>query len=444
MKSMKLINLGLIIVLLIFVSIVIIPTSLIIFGSSQPKILDCYPRSEDRNAPIVFESDQQHEIYAYVQEVDGINVSQIKVDILALESVPHMLRLVSNWNVTWYQITTYNDSAGIERPYFFKSIANTSWSELNWRYDWGDGEIVGNHTDMVAFKAVGTVEVTSEGGVVIEMTSNDGMLVSLDGTILKPHMWFPHERMRIEKQIFLGAGLHNVEVLWFEKEGKALSEFKMYPVGWSVQETIHLSKGEVGLDPEGKPYIKYTVTWTPNLLSGSNYQFDWILEDKNGVLDKKTTYLNIYRPVDGYFTVNGEVVTNSTVEVSKPFVEFWFYSKSRGDEVSSVIIEVSDSNGPLPDQNGRILLNEIERDQIWYGRCTLPQNGDFSVKGSFQSIRGGEWIKMFAGLKYKSKLSPTLIQFLINGGTIVIILVGGYSVFYLIRKHARFNQIKNN
>ena len=97
------------------------------------------------------------------------------------------------------------------------------------------------------------------------------MLVSLDGTILKPDMWFPHERMCVENQIFLGAGVHDVEVLWFEKEGKAFSEFIMYPVGQSVQETIHLSKGEVGLDPEGKPYIKYNATWTPNLLSGSDY-----------------------------------------------------------------------------------------------------------------------------------------------------------------------------
>ncbi len=235
MKSMKPINLGLIIVLLIIVSIVVIPTNPIIFGSSQPKILDCYPRSEDRNAPTVIEFGEEYEVYAYVQEVEGINVSRIKVDILALESVPHMLRLVSNWNVTWYQITTYIDSAGIERPYFFKSIANTSWSELNWRYDWGDGEIVGNYTDMVAFKASGKVEVAFEGGVVIEMTSNDGMLVSLDGTILRPDMWFPHERMRAENQVFLEVGLHDVEVLWFEKEGKALLEFKMYPIGCSVQ-----------------------------------------------------------------------------------------------------------------------------------------------------------------------------------------------------------------
>jgi len=397
----------------------------IVFDTIESRILHCYPGSEDKDSPTVIEPSEKYEVYAYVQEIEGINVSRIKVDILALESVPHTLKLTSNWNVTWYQIAIYIDSAGIERPQFTKSVANATWSELNWRYDWGDGEIVGNYTDMVAFKAVGTVEVACEGGVVIEMTSNDGMLVSLDGTILKPNMWFPHRRMRVENQVFLGAGVHDVEVLWFEKEGKALSEFKMYPVGWSVQETIYLSKGEVGLDPEGKPYSKYNVTWTPNLLSGSNYQFDWILEDEKGVLDKKTTYLTIYRPVDGYFTVNGEVVANSTVEVSEPFVEFWFYSKSWSYEIGSVIIEVSDSNGQLLDQKGRILLNEIERDRVWYGSCTLPKNCDFSVKGSFQSILGEEWVKMSATLRYRLELSQVQIRFLINLATIVIILVVG-------------------
>ena len=41
---------------------------------------------------------------------------------------------------------------------------------------------------MVTFKAGGKVEVSSEGGVVIEIMCNDSMLVSLDGTILEPDM----------------------------------------------------------------------------------------------------------------------------------------------------------------------------------------------------------------------------------------------------------------
>jgi hypothetical protein len=61
---MKPINLGLIIVLLIIVSIVVIPTNPIIFGSSQPKILDCYHRSEDRNAPTVIELGEECDVYA--------------------------------------------------------------------------------------------------------------------------------------------------------------------------------------------------------------------------------------------------------------------------------------------------------------------------------------------------------------------------------------------
>jgi len=238
MKNVKLINHSLIIVSVLLASTLVTSFNIVILCSSQPELMNCYPESEDKHTPTIFELNE-NDLYAYIQEVEGVNVSRIKVDILALESVPHMLRLVSNWNVTWYQITTYIDSAGTERPYFFKSIANTSWSELNWKYNWGSGEIVGNYTDMVAFKAVGKVEVASEGGVVIEIMCNDGMLVSLDGTILKPDIWFPHERMRVENQVFLGAGVHDVEVLWFEKEGKALSEFKMYPIGWSVQETIN-------------------------------------------------------------------------------------------------------------------------------------------------------------------------------------------------------------
>ncbi len=84
-------------------------------------------------------------------------------------------------------------------------------------------------------------------------------------------------------------------------------------------------------------------------MSGLNYKFDWILEDEKWILDKKTTYIYIYRPIDGYFTVNGEVVTNSTLKVSNPFVEFWFYSKSRGNEISTVFVEISDANGLLSD-----------------------------------------------------------------------------------------------
>jgi len=170
------------------------------------------------------------------------------------------------------------------------------------------------------------------------------------------------------------------------------------------------------------------VTWTPNLLSGSNYQFDWILEDEKEILDKKTTYLNIYRPIDGYFTINGEVVTNSTLKVSKPNIEFWFYSKSRGNEISSVFVEISDANGLLSDLN--IILSKIDPNRGWYGNYTLQEEGKFKVKGSFQSVQE-EWVKMSAGLIYSSELSQVQIQFLNNGIVIISILVLGYSIFYL-------------
>jgi hypothetical protein len=332
----------------------------------------------------------------------------------------------------------------IERPYFLKSLANTTWSELNWRHDWGVGKIIGNHTDMVAFKAVGKVEVAYESVVVFEMMSNDGMLVSLNGAILKPNMWFPHERMREEHRVLLHVGLHDVEVLWFEKDGEAFSEFKMYPIGWSVEETIHLSRGEIRADPEYGSCYKYNATWESNFLLGQNYQFNWILEDEKGnFFDEKTTYVHLYVPIDGDFTINGVVVQNATFKVSKPNIEFWFYSKSRGDEVSSVIIEVSDDNGLLPDPNGRILLTEIEQDKVWYGSCTLQRDGEFSLMGYFHTVREEEWVKMSVDLQYKTELSSVQIRFLINGITIVLILVLGYSIFYLGRWLTKYEQIKS-
>lgn len=430
MKSLKLINHGLIIFSVILATTLVMSINGVIFSSSLPELINCYPESEDITRPSIFESGEEHEIYTYVQE--GENKSQIKVDILALDGVPHILSLVSNWNVTWYQITTEIDTAAIERPYFFKILGNTTWSNLNWRYDWGNGEIVGNYTDMVAFKAVGKVEVTSDCGVVIDIMSNDGMLVYLDGTILKPNMWFPHERTHIEHQIFLVAGLHDVEVLWFEKDGEAFSEFNMYPVDWTIKETIQLSRLLPKLDSEDETYVKYNASWTPNLLLGQNFIFNWFLENTDGNIDEKTTYVHIDNPIDGYFTINSEIVQNSTLEVLEPFVEFWFYSKYRGDEISSVFIEISDGNGLLSDLT--IVLHEIDQDGGWYGNYTIQEVGEFRIKGSFQSVQEEELTVMVADIIYSSELSIGQIHFLNNGIVVVSIVTWGYFIFYLIKR----------
>jgi hypothetical protein len=285
---------------------------------------------------------------------------------------------------------------------------------------------------MVAFKAVGKVKVDSEGGVVIETTSNDGMLVSIDGTILKPTMWFPHERMRVENQIFLGEGLHDVEVLWFEKGGEAFSEFKMYPIGWTIQETIQLSRIIPELDSERSTYIKYNATWTPTLLLGQNFMFNWFLEDTESNFYEETTYAQIHIPIEGYFTINSVVIQNSTLDIQEPFVEFWFYSKSRGNEINSVFIEFSDNNELVSDLT--IVLDEIAQDKRWYGNYTLQENGEFNVKGSFQTVQEEEWNTMSASITYSSKLSTVQIHFLSYGGIVVVIMVLGYYIFYLKNK----------
>jgi hypothetical protein len=399
--------------------------TIVVVSSSQSELLNCYPASDDIDVPSILEFREEYEIYTYVQEDN--NVSQIKVDILALDSIPHKLRLTSNWNVTWYQITTYLDEAGTERPYFYKVIANTSWSELNWRYDWGVGEIIGNHTDMVAFKAVGTVEIVSEGGVVLEMVSNDGMLVSLNGNILKPSMWFPHEKMNVENHVFLSPGFYDVEVLWFEKDGEAFSEFKMYPIGWKIQETIHLSRRLPELDSKDAPYLKYNATWTPNLLLGQYYLFNWILEDAKGNFDEKTTYAHISIPIDGYFTINGVVVQTSTLTIPESYVEFWFYSTSQGAEINSVFVELSNDEGLLSDVC--IVLNEIEPNLVWYGNYTLPTEGEYTITGVFLSIRDEEWVKMSINIIYHSELSPRVFHLITNGVIILSIMVVGYVLF---------------
>ena len=423
---MKLINYGLLILTVLLVSTLVTSINLVVFSSSLPELITFYPESEDLARPSIFEPNEEHEIYTYIQE--GNDISQIKVDILALDGVPHMLSLASNWNVTWYQITTEIDEALIERPFFFKVLDNTTWSNLNWRYDWGNGEIVGNYTDMVAFKAVGKVEVARECGVIIEIMSNDGMLVSLDGTILKPNMWFPHERIHVEHQIFLGEGLHDVEVLWFEKDGEAFSEFKMYPIGWNIQETIQLSRVNSELDLEGERYIKHNATWMPNILLGQNFIFNWFLEDNEGNIDEKTTYVHTYIPIDGYFTINSEIVKNSTLDISDPFVTFWFYSISRGADISSVFVEISDGIGLLSDLT--IVLREIDQDLGWYGNYTLQEDGEFKFKGSFQSVKE-EWTIMSADIIYRSQLFQGQIQVLNYVIVVISILVFGYSIFYL-------------
>ena len=434
MKIMKMDNLGSIIASLILISTMVTPTNIVVFGSTQPRILYCYPESEDRDAPTVFEPGEEHEIYAYVQEAEGVNISQVKVEIYALEST-RFLRLFSNWDVTWYQSTTYDPEVG--RPSFLNPLAKTTWPELNCKYDWRTDEIE-KHMDMAAFRAIGQIELGSADGVYFEMVSDGGMQVRVDGWLLNAlNKWFVQGPWTGVGGIYLNAGIHEVEML--HKEGGTHFELKIYAVGGSVKETIQLSRGERGHDPEGRPFTKYSGTWTVQRELGQIFIFDWVLEGEGGILDKRTTYVRkFYVPVDGYFTINNEVIHNSTLEVSKPLVEIWFYSKSRGDEVSSVIVEVSDSSGLLTDLNGRITLNEIERDRVWYGSCTLPRDGEFGVQGSFQSVRGGEWVKMSAVLRYKSELSPMQIRFLINGATIVIILVVGHSIFYLIRKLAGF------
>ena len=61
---------------------------------------------------------------------------------------------------------------------------------------------------------------------------------------------------------------------------------------------------------------------------------------------------------------------------------------------------------------------------------TLQENGEFNVKGSFQTVQE-EWNIMSASITYSSKLSAVQIHFLSYGGIVVVIMVLGCYMFYL-------------
>jgi hypothetical protein len=122
MRNKKWINHRLIIVSVVLAATLVISINIVVFSSTLLEIKDYYPESRDIDNPSIFATRETHEVYAYVQE--SYNISHIKIEILALDGIPHRLRLVSNWNVTWYQITTEIDTVGIERPYFYKVLGN--------------------------------------------------------------------------------------------------------------------------------------------------------------------------------------------------------------------------------------------------------------------------------------------------------------------------------
>ena len=79
-------------------------------------------------------------------------------------------------------------------------------------------------------------------------------------------------------------------------------------------------------------------------------------------------------------------------------------------------------------------MDEIAQDRRWYGNYTLQENGEFNVKGSFQTDQEEEWTTMSASIAFSSELSAEQIHFLNYGVIVVVIMVLGYSMFYLKKR----------
>jgi hypothetical protein len=426
---------------LLFILQIFISSTVQIEAFSVLKILDCSPESEVNIAPTIFEPDE-NTLFANIQEVEGVNVSQVSVKIYPLES-PRYLRQYSDWNVTWYRIEMYNDTTGIERAKFVEYLETQTWRGLNWTREWGLNKIIGNYSEMVGFQAECFLEIGSDNGVFIQTITKDGMRVYVEGkSLTKLDTWFPHDKIFVEDSIFLVKGFHKVQVNWFNKDGNGYSELRIFETGGSIHKTIHLSRGETNYDSEGNAVTTYSGLLTVPQEWGERFLLDWSLKAGGEIIDTKTTYLKkYYLPIDGYFTINNEVVENATVTVIGPFVEFWFYSTSRGAEIDSVFVEFTDitegfSEAPL-------VLSEFEINRAWYGNYTFPKEGEIKVRGFFQCYREEEWVNLSTSIVYHSEVSPRLLHFLTNGIIIMLIVVGGYVLFSVGKQSRKKSQFQN-
>jgi len=130
----------------------------------------------------------------------------------------------SYWTVTWYNTSTTTPVTFGVRP---KPNA-TSTFPSNFKYNWGTGKVNSwGGNDYYGCKAYNTFNLPTATTITFNCTVDDGVQLRVDG-VLKIDSWTTG-RKNLKTTLTLPAGLHNLNLTWFEFTGSAYLGFEATP-----------------------------------------------------------------------------------------------------------------------------------------------------------------------------------------------------------------------
>jgi len=172
------------------------------------------------------------------------------------------------------------------------------------------------------------------------------------------------------------------------EDGSGISTVKcdIFKYGGSILTTLTLSQGSSALGG-----YEYTASWTVPNEAGVTYQFNFMAKDNAGNVATKTSY-GVTGTPDGYFTINGQQVTaTSVIYVNNPTLNIDFTATSLPDLITGIRVIVRDSAGTtLRD----FTLTKSSSGNTWSGTHTLSAEGKYTISGYIVIASGSQLQKM--------------------------------------------------
>jgi len=177
------------------------------------------------------------------------------------------------------------------------------------------------------------------------------------------------------------------------EDGSGISTVKcdIFKYGGSLLTTLTLSQGSPALGG-----YEYTASWTVPNEAGVTYQFNFMAKDNSGNVAAKTSYGVVGTP-DGYFTINGQqVTTSSVIYVNNPTLNIAFTATNLPEQITAIRVILKDSGGTtLKD-----LTLPKTSESIWSGTITLPAEGKYTISGYIVIASGNHLQKMELAIQW--------------------------------------------
>jgi hypothetical protein len=137
------------------------------------------------------------------------------------------------WDVTWYSIIdsygTFGDVIGsskFPKNFYYNPISYDDWF------------------DHFGFKAKLYITLREDKTVIFRAGSDDGIILYVDGTPVI-NSWVLRPYTVDETRISLTAGMHELELWWYEWEGGQAASFEAHVEEWGIGTTMQTAGGGI-------------------------------------------------------------------------------------------------------------------------------------------------------------------------------------------------------